>query len=188
MNALTVLGAVMLASAALLPRVALAQRGAATVVVPEGTYRIEPEGEGSGEEPFVTIIVHDEPTAPAEVDVPGTPETELAPSSEDLEAALTPDCEEARGRYLERMLELHGASLPAGLRPRDLAALTHGQMPAAAMPFPGWPPGLWADPALAPLHGAPPIPPGALAYDFTLRNLAVDLVRCAGRHPTDDVP
>jgi hypothetical protein len=187
MSAITV-GAAMLASAVFLPRAALAQRGATTVVVPEGTYRIEPEGAGGEEEPFVMIIVHDEPTAPAEVEDPGTPETEFAPSSEALEAALVPDCEEARGRYLERLLELHGTSLPAGVRPRDLAALTHGPLPAAAMPYPGWPPGLWADPALAPLYGAPPIPPGALAYDFTLRNLAVDLVRCAERHPAEEVP
>ena len=105
-------------------------------------------------------------------------------SQEELARWRRLDCEEVRGRYLQRVLEIHGVNVFA-LEPRLLAAWTH-QRPHSWMAT-----GIsvWSEPALAPLYGEPPIPAGALSYDFTLQNLAQDLLRCdnglAGPQPPE---
>ena len=171
------------------------------VQVAEGWYRVEPEG--SHEEPLAVILVPDDERKPAAKESrvqlvqsappantpPATPSTpppavpprEIRPLTprEEVELFQRPDCEEVRGKYLERLLELHGLSagqLPT--RSRDLAVWTRnrrGDGPPTYAQIP-WP--LLGDPALAPLYAIPPLPPGAIAWDFTLRNLAGDLLKC----------
>jgi len=85
------------------------------------------------------------------------------------------DCELVRGRYLKRLLELHGVNA-FGLDARALAAWTYVRPPpqVAAFGFNG----TLGDPAMAPLYGEPPIPPGSLSFDLELQALARDLLTC----------
>jgi len=81
-----------------------------------------------------------------------------------------------RGRYLGRILELYGVNT-FSLQQRDLAAWTY-QPPVQG----GWGWDAWiVEPALKPLYGLPPVPPGLLSTDFELKVLAQKLLECQQR-------
>jgi hypothetical protein len=159
------------------------------VETPEGWYQIEAEsGEAEDSEIAITWTIEE----PSSIAAGGEPEP-VAPLSESEQpvASAAPsvtalpriDCEEARGRYLERVLELYGVDT-FSLNPRALAAWTHAWPQAGgAYDFPGLAAGILADPALAPLYGAPPVPPGFLSFDFVLQGLAKDLLACQQMRP-----
>ena len=149
--------------------------GPARVVVPEGWYQLE-EGSGETDDSEIAIVVlEDAQAVPAQAQeaLPESPPGG-SPSAE-IARFLTPDCELVRGRYLQRLLELHGVSV-FGLDLRALAAWTHTRPPpeVAANGFNG----TLADPAMAPLYGEPPIPAGPLSYDLELQTLARALLTC----------
>jgi hypothetical protein len=172
-------------SAALLVLAATLSGGAThpqRVYVPEGWYQLE-EGEGENDaEEIAVVVVDDGPEAAVEAaaSAPGAPG---APEPQDLAAEVArfqqPDCEHVRGSYLSRILELHGVDAFA----LDTAALSAW---TRQPPPPGWGwlyNGTFGDPALAPLWGAPPTPPGALSFDFELQLRARDLLRCQTEAP-----
>ncbi|HEY3450049.1 MAG TPA: hypothetical protein VGK67_27095 [Myxococcales bacterium] len=149
--------------------------GSGRVVLPEGWYQVE-DGYGETEDSEILVIVEETQATPPQ-QPPQEPQIGPADASLGDEIALfrQPDCELVRGRYLQRLLELHGVNAFA-LDPRALAAWTHTRPPpeVAAYGFNG----TLGDPAMAPLYGEPPIPPGALAYDLELQTLARDLLTC----------
>lgn len=173
-------------SAALVALVAVLAGGAAPsqrIYVPEGWYQVE-DGEGEAEGGEVAIvIVHDEPALAQAQPPPVQPAPALPPPpppaadlSEEIARFNQIDCELVRGRYLERVLELHGVDTFA-LDARLLAAWTRVRPPPGGGGLFGYN-GVFGDPALALLWGEPPVPPGSLSFDFTLQNLARDLLRC----------
>ncbi|MBI5544133.1 MAG: hypothetical protein HY901_09610 [Deltaproteobacteria bacterium] len=169
-------------SFALLTLVAMLGVGGAQerVYVPEGWYQLE-DGYGETEDGMALVIILDEPSAgvveaqypPA---LPTQPPIDL---SEEVARFQQRDCEEVRGRYLERILELHGVDT-FSLDPRALAAWTHQRPPPSCGYFLN---GSLGDPALAPLWGEPPVPPGPLSFDLELQTLARDLLYCQQPSP-----
>ncbi len=137
------------------------------VDTPEGWYQVEGL---SGEPEVAFVIAALEPEAP-EGDAPAPPSEQRL----EIERMLAVDCVEARGRYLERVLQLHGLNA-FSLEPRALEAWTHRRPPPQVAPF-GFSAAL-GDPALAILYGEPPVPPGSLSSDFTLQSLARDILQC----------
>ncbi len=169
---------------ALLALLALASGGAAPeqrVYTPEGWFEV---GSVSEEPELAVVVVENLPPAepvaakaapaPAPAPRPAPPVVELTPR-EEVERFLRVDCIEVRGRYLQRVLELHGLNAFA-LEPRLLEAWTH-RRPAPAV-------GLYTlsaalgDPALSILYGEPPVPAGSLSFDFTLQGLARSILEC----------
>lgn len=152
------------------------------VYTPEGWYQLE----ASSDEPELAVVIAEsEPgTAPRDDLEPPPP-----PSAErqEIERMLQVDCIEARGRYLERVLELHGVSA-FGLEPRALEVWTHRRPPPGIAPF-SFSTAL-GDPALAILYGEPPVPAGSLSFDFALQNLAREILKCdsAGLPPGAPLP
>ena len=145
------------------------------VVMPEGWYQLE-DGYGEAEDCEVMVIVaEDEEPAESPQPQPQPQAPQTLTLDEEIARFRQPDCELVRGRYLARLLELHGVEA-FSLDPRSLAALTHTRPPpeVAAYGFNG----TLGDPALAPLYGEPPIPPGPLSYDQQLQTLARELLTC----------
>ncbi len=144
----------------------------------EGWYQLE-EGYGEAADSEAVIVADADPPMVAQAPAPGGEGAQARPAppaAEPPQTLLLDDCDDVRGRYLQRVLELKGVSI-FGLEPRLLAAWTrHRPLAASGSPLAG----LYGlpDPALAPLYGDPPTPPGALSYDFTLQNLAQELLRC----------
>ena len=161
-----------------------ASAGAERVTVPEGWYQVE-DGYGETDDSEVSIVVLPD-EAEAEDEEPDgrqavpSAAVEAPPLSEEVARFRQPDCELARGRYLERLLELHGV-YGFVLDPRALAAWTHTRPPpdVAAYGFNG----TLGDPAMAPLYGEPPVPPGPLSFDLELQTLARELLVCQGAAP-----
>lgn len=154
---------------------------AGRVQTEEGWYQVE-EGYGETSDSEVAIVVEEEPESPAQ---PGEPPAGQAdppkPASpgnlqQEIEDFFRVDCHAVRGRYLERLLELHGVN--AFVLDRDrLAAWTYQRPVSMAVGPYGFGTAM-NDPALAPLYGEPPIPPGALSYDLTLQTYARQLLEC----------
>ena len=169
------------------------------VYTPEGWYQLEDEGpaaDSADDDAVAVIIVHEpatprqvqgvpqpppprqqqpSPQAPAPQPAPPPPD---APSLQDeIARFMTPDCQAVRGRYLERVMELHGLDIGL-LDPRDLAALTYQRSPLTGGNLCFGSIGCLPAPALAPLYGLPPIPPGALSYDLELKSLFRKLLDC----------
>ena len=154
------------------------------IYTPEGWYQVE-DGEGEAPDEEVYLVVTDDDVAESGPDE-GAPKPAVAPeatpelrtSAPQAETArmLTPDCSEVRGRYLLRVLELHGVdafALDASL----LEAWTRRRpLPSQGYLFGG----SLGDPALAALYGEPPVLPGALSFDLALQGLAHDLLVCEG--------
>lgn len=148
------------------------------VEVQEGWYRVE---EGYGETPdaeIALVLAEDDSAALEAEEPPPGPEASPAPGPDDeIAHFLRVDCEAVRGRYLARLLTLHGVDTSA-LDVRALAAWTRRRPP----PESGWLyHGTLGDPALAPLYGEPPIPAGPLSFDLELQSLARDLLSCDAR-------
>lgn len=168
----------------------------------EGWYRVE---DGNGEAPDSAVILvqvqdamprptpgtppprrQDAPPPPVDEADPRRPAfpqeqpgaTEPMTLAEEIAEFQRPDCAAVRGQYLQRVLELHGIDDFSHIPPRQLAVLTRVPPPMHGHGLLGFPTSAIGDPALAPLYGLPPIPPGALGHDFTLKNLARDLIRC----------
>jgi hypothetical protein len=147
------------------------------VTTPEGWYQVE-DGYGETSDSEVAVVAENTPSSSAQPPSSAPPAEERpAPANPQPPAdEIVIDCEEIRGRYLQRVLELHGVPL-FGQEPKLLAAWTHRRPGTVAQ-------GPWAlgaalaDPALAPLYGEPPVPSSALGWDFTLQNLALELLRC----------
>ncbi len=165
--------------------------------IKEGWYRFE-EGYGEpgpGEAPSSGVIIEqdddDGESAPPAQPEGSDARIELPPpplgadeDAEERERAARPgglDCDYVRGSFLARVLELRGVQRFWN-DPRELAPLASGpkggvlcdgaKQPCAL----SW---LSAEPALALLNGEVPVPPGALSFDFELRSLAPEVLRCA---------
>ena len=166
---------------ALLTLFALASGGAAPaqrVYTPEGWFEV---GAGSNEPELAVVVVENLPSAesvvvpqPAPAPRPAPPAAG-PPSREEIERFLRVDCVEVRGRYLQRVLELHGLNIFV-LEPRLLEVWTHRRPPTEVGPF-SFSEGL-GDPALSVLYGEPPVPAGSLSSDFTLQSLALSILEC----------
>ncbi len=171
----------------------------------EGWYRVE---DGNGEAPDSAIILVQVEDAPPRQRPPGMPPPPVGPPApppppgeadprrpmqpqeqqpapeepmtlaEEIAEFQRPDCEAVRGQYVQRVLELHGVDDFSHIPPEQLAVLGRVPPPMMGMGVLGFPTSSIGDPALAPLYGMIPVPPGALSYDFTLKNLARDLIRC----------
>lgn len=150
--------------------------GPGRVYLQEGWYQLE---EGFGESPDGEIEI----AGMTQEDIQGLVEPQATPappvSAPDLREEIARfnalDCDEVRGRYVERILELHGVTTFV-LDPKALAAWTR-QRPSSPYQWPFFN-GASAEPALAPLWGEPPFPPGPLSFDLTLQELARDLLNC----------
>ncbi|HCF59412.1 MAG TPA: hypothetical protein DFS52_15645 [Myxococcales bacterium] len=176
---------------------AASAEAAERVYTPEGWYQLEDEGEpaGADTEPLAVIIVHEgenvtllqqqlPPDQPPQPPPPAPPQPQPAPpepqQGDSLQAEIErfrqPDCDYVRGRYLQRVMELHGLNL--ALDPKALAALTYTLPPMAGGNICFGQVGCLPAPALAPLYGLPPVPPGALSYDLELKTLFTKLLTC----------
>ncbi|MGI5865113.1 MAG: hypothetical protein ACOX6T_24085 [Myxococcales bacterium] len=165
------------------------------VYTPEGWYQIEDEGEGepADADSLAVVIVHegdhvtllqqqlppDQPPPPVPPQQqPAPPEPQQGDSLQaEIERFRQPDCEYVRGRYLQRVMELHGLDT-AAIDPRVLAALTFALPPMTSGNICFGQVGCLPMPALAPLYGLPPVPPGALSYDLELKTLFGKLLTC----------
>jgi hypothetical protein len=156
------------------------------IYTPEGWYQIE-DGEGpapDSDQMAFLIVEGGDSVQIAQLDQPQAapqapaPSPEPAPAlDEEIARFRQLDCQRVRGLYLRRILELHG--LDVGLiDPEALAALTwkRPEQRGSGPCFGGV--GCLPSPALAPLYGEPPVPPGELSYDFTLKQLFAQLMEC----------
>jgi hypothetical protein len=165
--------------------VALAVAGGATPAGPiqteDGWYQLE-EGYGETPDSEVAIVVAEDPAPAGQPEEPPADQAAPVPPKppgglqQEIEDFFRIDCHAVRGRYLERLLELHGMN--AFVLDRDLLAAWTYQRPASVAAGPYGYGAAWSDPALAPLYGEPPIPPGALSYDLTLQTYARQLLEC----------
>lgn len=158
---------------------ASAPAAAERVITPEGWYEIE-EGFGESKDAEVAIVVAQEApetdqAAPMAEEEPAPPSSAPSPVPE-VAAAQRINCAQVRGLYLRRVMELHGITTLELIDPELLSVLTR-ERPPTGYSFFNLGPGL-GDPALSLLYGEPPVPPGALGFDFKLQQLAPQVIEC----------
>lgn len=159
---------------------ASAPAAAERITTPEGWYEIE-EGFGESKDGEVAIVVSQEApetdrAAEKAQEEPAPPPPSVGPSPvEEVAAAQRINCDQVRGLYLRRVMELHGMTTLELIDPELLSVLTRERPPTGYGFFNL---GGLGDPALSLLYGEPPVPPGALGFDFKLQQLAPQVIQC----------